>query len=417
VVVFATATLPADTGTQLHEAVAVPRPSPLAMRYYQSGNWLWLVREFWTTALPAAIFVTGLSARLRAAVERHVGGPNLVAIIYLAAYLALVALLGLPLSCYAGYVRQHAYGLSTQSPGRWLGHWGVGVGVQIFTAALFGWIPFAVMRRFPRQWWLVTGALVVPFLFLVAMVKPIWVDPLLNRYGPMRDQALEATIQSLARRAGIAGSRVFEVDMSRDTKAVNAYVTGFLGTKRIVLWDTMIDSLEPDELLVVMGHEMGHYVLGHLARGLLFTALLVLIGLWLVDRAARAILARLGTRVGVTHLADPGSTPLILAVAHLVSLVLIPVGFTYSRAQEHEADRFALELTRANHAAATAMVKLQRENLGNPRPGWFYTVWRGTHPSAGERIDFANSYRPWESGGQMWYAGHFKPALSADGTP
>ena len=129
----------------------------------------------------------------------------------------------------------------------------------------------------------------VPFLFAGMLVKPIWIDPLFNRFGPMKDPALEQKILALAGRAGIEGSRVFEVEKSVDTKAVNAYVTGVFATKRIVLWDTLLAKLDEKEVLHVMGHEMGHYVLGHVVRSIVLSAVLTLLGLFLVDRLGRRL--------------------------------------------------------------------------------------------------------------------------------
>jgi Zn-dependent protease with chaperone function len=214
----------------------------------------------------------------------------------------------------------------------------------------------------------------------------------------MRDGVLEGKILALADRAGIEGGRVYEVDKSVDTETVNAYVTGLLNTKRIVLWDTIIAKLDPDELLFVMGHEMGHYVLGHVPRSILVLSLLVMASLYVAHRLSGAMLRRWGRRFGFDRLADPASLPLILLLAQLFLLVVTPVALAYGRHLEHEADRFGLEITRDNRAAATAFVKLQHENLANPRPGWLFKLWRSTHPTLGERIDFCNAYRPWETG-------------------
>ena len=211
----------------------------------------------------------------------------------------------------------------------------------------------------------------------------------------MKSKKLERSILSLASRAGIEGSRVFEVDRSADTKAVNAYVTGFWQSKRIVLWDTLINKLDEPELLVVMGHEMGHYALGHVVRSILMSSIVTLVGFFLVDRLGRWLVRRYPRPLGFDQLADIASVPLMMMLLEAAFLVLSPAGLAYSRYQEHEADRYALDLTRSNHAAGTAHVKLSTENLGNPRPGLFYKIFRSTHPSAGERIDFANTYHPW----------------------
>ena len=123
------------------------------------------------------------------------------------------------------------------------------------------------------------------------LLEPIWIDPLFNKFGPMKDKTLERSILALADRSGISGSRVFEVEKSVDTKALNAYVTGVLNTKRIVLWDTLIARLDEPEVLVVMGHEMGHYVLGHVVRSILLGSLVILAGLFFVERAGRWLIA------------------------------------------------------------------------------------------------------------------------------
>ncbi len=312
-------------------------------------------------------------------------------------YLGIVFVINLPLAFYRGFVRQHAYDLSNQTLGKWFGDAVISLGVAMVVGFAFTWVPYLLMARSPRRWWLYTGILSIPFLFASMLVMPIWIDPLFNRFGPMKDQALERSILALAERAGITGSRVFEVEKSVDTKAINAYVTGVLGTKRIVLWDTLIAKLDEPELLFVMAHEMGHYVLGHVVRSILLGSIVILAGLFLVDRLGRRLIARFAQRLGFDRLSDIASVPLVLMLIQVSSLVLSPVVLAYSRYQEHEADRFALELTRTNHSGALSFVRMQAENLSNPRPGWFYKVFRSTHPSVGERIDFCNSYHPWAS--------------------
>ncbi|MGO8745648.1 MAG: M48 family metallopeptidase [Thermoguttaceae bacterium] len=235
------------------------------------------------------------------------------------------------------------------------------------------------------------------------LIAPIWIDPLFNRFGPMQDQELEAKILAEARRAGIEGGRVFQVDKSVDTNAVNAYVTGLGHTKRIVLWDTLLAKLDQKEVLFVMAHEMGHYVLNHVIQGILVGFFAVLAGLYAVHRMAGFLIRRYQGRFGFSELSDIASLPLLVLLTSVMSLVLSPVVLAYSRHTEHEADRFGLELTQNNHAAATAFVKLQQENLSNPRPGLLYTFWRGSHPSLGDRIDFANTYRPWAAGQPLRY--------------
>lgn len=383
-----------DTATQAHtaEMVAVPEPSALAVRYYRSGNALWAVSTALSLLIPAALLFTGVSARLKNLARRVGRRWILMVALYAVLFTLVMAILSLPLSYYQDFLRQHAYGLSNQSPGRWMGEWLKGVAVSAVGLSLVLWIPYLLLRRSPKRWWLYAGLATIPIATLVLVVTPIWVDPLFNDFGPMKDKALETRILSLAQRAGIEGSRVYEVDKSLDTKMVNAYVTGLGSTKRIVLWDTILARLEPDQVLFVTAHEMGHFVLGHTLIFILGATTLITVSLYLVHRVAGRLIARFSRRFGFDQLSDVASFPLLVLLGSMVSLALIPALLALSRYQEHEADRFALEITRNNHAAATTFVRLQEENLSVPRPGPVYMFWRGSHPSLGDRIDFANRY-------------------------
>ena len=389
--------------------VAVPEATPLAASYYRSGIAWWFVLQAWGLIVPAAIFATGLSSRLRE-LARRVGRSWYGTIaVYALLYLGLMFLLDLPVDFGLGYLRPHAYGLSRQSPGRWLGDAFKSLGVSAVAALLLLWVPYLLLARAPRRWWLIAAGLTLPLALFGALIRPVWIDPLFNDFGPMTDKTLESNILALADRAGIEGGRVFEVDKSRDTKTLNAYVTGFLGTKRIVLWDTLLDRLDEAEVLAVMGHEMGHYVLNHVAWGVGLAALGSLFLLFLVDRSARAILRRFGRRAGVETLSDVATVPLLVFLIGLFNVIGAPVQLAVSRAMEHEADRFSLEITRSNRSAASAFAKFVGENLANPRPDRLSVVWRSTHPPIGDRIDFCNAYHPWTEGRPGRYEDRFLP--------
>jgi STE24 endopeptidase len=383
--------------------VPVPEPSARAWSYYRSGNVLWGINTLWGFLVPALLLFTGASARMRTAAARLGRSRFLTIALYFVLFSAVTFLLDLPLSYYAGYVREHAYGLSNQSLGKWLGNSLKQLAVGTVVGAALLWIPYLLLAKSPKRWWIYLGALTAPLLTLTLLLVPVWFDPLFNKFGPMHDKGLEAQILHLADRAGIEGSRVFEVDKSADTERVNAYVTGLGNTKRIVLWDTLLKKFSEREILFVVGHEMGHYVLGHVARLILLGTAMAFLCLFILHRSARGLLARYSGRFGFTELADVASLPLILLVAELVAFVATPGLLAFGRHTEHEADRFGLEITRDNQAAARAFVKLGSENLGIPRPGPLYKLWRSDHPPLGERIDFCNTYRPWEKGEPLEY--------------
>jgi Zn-dependent protease with chaperone function len=394
--------------------VEVPPPSDKALRYYHTGNVLWLVDVGWDLLVPCLFLFTGFSARLGEWAHRLGRHWFFTVCIYGALFIVCMLLLQLPLAFYQGFVRPHAYGLSNQSLTKWSVDWLKAVLVYVAVGVAILWIPYLLLARSPRRWWLYTGILTVPLLFLGALLLPIWIEPLFNDFGNMKDRALEAKILALAERAGIEGSRVYEVNKSVDTKAVNAYVTGFLHSKRIVLWDTLLAKLDEEEVLFVMGHEMGHYVLGHVVQGILLAAAGIFLALYFLHRTAPALLRRFQGRFGFSQMADVASLPLLLLLLTIFSLVVNPVGLACSRYIEHEADRFGLEITHDNYAAATAFVKLERENLANPRPGLLYKFLRATHPPIGERIDFCNEYRPWSNGQPLVYGHLFRERTATE---
>jgi Zn-dependent protease with chaperone function len=390
--------------------VEVPPPSEKAVRYHESGNRLWLFEQLLAIAIPLLLLFTGLSAHIRTFASHLARGrfyPTLV--IYFVLLSILLFLIELPLSYYVGFAREHAYGLSSQRLSKWFGDALKGLGIGVLIGALVLWVPYWLLGHSPQRWWLWTGLLALPFYLVTLFVTPLWIAPLFNKFGPMKDKALEATVLETANKAGVEKARVFEVDKSVDTNKVNAYVTGIGGTKRIVLWDTLLAKLTPPQTRFVVGHELGHYVLGHVWTSVLLSSALTLLGLFGAHLFSGILLARFGVRFGFRQLSDIASLPLLMLLLTLFSLVITPPALAFSRYHEREADRFGLDLTHDNHAAATGFVTLQRENLGVPRPGWLYKLFRASHPPIGERVDFINGYRPWEHGQPGRYDVLFHP--------
>ncbi len=255
------------------DVVPVLEPSEKTLRYYHSGNVLWVAKTLWGLFLPALFLFTGLSARLRQWARAAGRKWFFIIGIYVLLYLAVDYVLSFPFSYYEGFVRQHEYGLSNQSFGQWFGDSLKGLMVMVVIGVLFLWLPYLLLKKSPRRWWLYTSVAAVPILVLGMLVGPILIAPLFDDFGTMTNEALEAEILQLADRAGIDRGRVFEVNKSEDTESVNAYVGGLLDTKRIVLWDTLLTKLDREQVLAVMGHEMGRYALGHIWKLLAMSCL------------------------------------------------------------------------------------------------------------------------------------------------
>lgn len=384
----------------------VPEPSPLAWEAYRTGNALWVLGHLRRFGLLALALRTGLGPAL---VTRAAGGagPVLGAVRGFLAFELAWVLVQLPFSLLLGLVRPHVLGLSRQSFARFAEHFLLGVGIELAIGAAAVGVTFFLMQRFRERWALAAWALLAPLAFVVMMVKPVWIDPLFQDFGAMRDKALEARILALAARCGVEAERVFEVDQSKDTKAVNGYVAGFLGTRRIVLWSTLVDRLAPDEVLAVMAHELGHDRLGHLALGFGLSVLGGLAGLMLLAWSHARLVAARGADFCVASPYAPAAWPVLRLLVMAIMLAGSPVELATSRWIEHQADVFALELTRDNAAVARAFAKLQVENLAIPRPGPLYVLLRATHPPLGARIDFAVGYTPWAGGGPLRYGSYF----------
>lgn len=390
--------------------VPVPEPTPLAVEYRRGNDYIWIFETLLGFIVPALLLFTGFSGALQRFSQRIGKYWWFTIAIYVIVLSTLLTLLELPWSYYTGFVRQHAYGISNQTFGKWSYDTGVGFLVELVVTVLIIWIPYLLIKKSPTRWWLYVSLLIPVFFVLTMLIVPVYIDPLFNEFGPMQNKELEAEILDTADSAGIEGSRVYEVKKSVDTKAVNAYVTGMFGTKRIVLWDTLLQKLNEREVVFVMGHEMGHYVLHHVWKTVALVSTLMILALYLTYRISNWMIAKYQHRFGFSSLAEIGSLPLLMLVMGLLSFVITPGILAYSRHNEHEADRFALELLRDNRNAATAFVKLQTENLGIPRVSWWAMMWRGSHPTIEQRINFMNAYKPWETGEEMKYEHHFKNA-------
>jgi Zn-dependent protease with chaperone function len=311
-----------------------------------------------------------------------------------------VTLVTLPLDGYSGWALEHRFGLSTQSLGAWALDQGKAFGFEIVAIGVLPLLALAwrVIESHPTRWWLWLSLGVLPVATATVLLQPLVFDPLFNKFTPLHDATLRTEILALAARADIPARHVYEVDMSTKTRKVNAYVSGFGASQRIVIWDTTLQKMAHDEILFVMGHEMGHYVLHHIWKGLGWVTLGSFAVLWLTAWLTGALLARYGGRWGVQGAGDLAAMPLLFAMLALVNFVGAPVSNAISRGVEHEADVFSLELTHDNDAGARSFLKLAEDNRSNPEPATWVKLLLFDHPPLGERIRFALEYKPWERG-------------------
>ena len=387
--------------------VVVPEATPKAMEYYTSGNLLWIVGQVMSLGLPLLFLFTGFSGWLSKVSEKWGKKWFFTIAVYLVLYIVVNTIIDLPLSFYASYVREHAYGLSTETLAKWFADFGKGTMISIISSVMFVWIFYLLLKKSPRRWWLYSTFVSIGIIFLMSFVQPIWIDPLFNDFGPMKNKKLEKEILALAAKAGISKGRVYEVNKSEETKTLNAYVNGVGSSSRIVLWDTTIQQMNTDELLSVMAHEMGHYVLHHMWWGLGFFSVTAFVVFYLVFRSANYMMRKYNKKFGFKHIYNIASIPLLLFLSNLYMLAFTPLSNYFTRQIEHNADIFSLEILKDNKAAGESFLILQRDNLANPRPGPIFNMWRATHPSLGDRVDFTNQYCPWTENKPLKYGKYF----------
>lgn len=343
------------------------------------------------------ILATRLSARLRDLAARVTKRPFLVAMLYVVLLTLVTTLLQFPLSYYSGFVVPHQFDLSNQSFGAWLADAGKSLGLSLVLDPILMALALLAIAKLNR-WWLVLWLASIPLIILLVIVTPIFIDPMFNKFEPLKDEVLREKLLQTASRAGIEGSRVYQVDKSKQTKTMNAYVTGLGATKRIVMWDTILQKMTHDELVAVMGHEMGHYVMKHIWKTLAFMMALAFFVFFGAQRMYERGLARWGGRWAVAGKADPAALPWLGVIFSILMFLLEPMMNGYSRYKEHESDVFSLELTRLNEPLAAAFVKFAEDSKVDPNPHPFIEFWRYSHPSLGKRIEFVRSYMPWEKG-------------------
>ncbi|HXG57432.1 MAG TPA: M48 family metallopeptidase [Thermoanaerobaculia bacterium] len=345
----------------------------------------------YTAAVLLFLLAGGWSRRLRDWARRMAQKPFLTAMLYVVLFSFAAAVLFFPLTLYGEFVVPHQFGLTGQTFSAWL--WDAVKALLLDTAigAPVGALALLAVRRV-RRWWLALWLGSIPLMVVLVVIAPVAFDPVFNDFRPLRDRALEARLLAMAEKAGIERSRVWEVDRSRQTTTMNAYVTGLGPTKRIVLWDTLLAKLSDDEIVAVMGHEMGHYVLHHVWKGLAFGVLVSLAVCLTGQRVYEWGVRRWGGAWGVEGAGDPASLPWLLLVGTLLAFLLAPVTNGFSRRIEHEADRYGIELTGLNRAAASAFVKFAEDSKVNPDPHPFIAFWRYSHPPLKERIEFALAF-------------------------
>lgn len=362
--------------------------TPTMRRYARTRYALYFAGTFYEWALLWGVLASGLSARLRAWAERVTQRRFLQLAAYYAGLTALLTAAQFPLTWYSGFWMERQYGLSGQSGASWLGDWAKGTLVDYAVAVPVLALVLWLIGKSPRRWsgWL--WAALVPLIACGIFLVPLVIDPLFNHFTPLPPGPLRTRIETLAAQAGIPHAPIYVADKSRQTRTANAYVTGLGSSARIVIWDTTLKQLPDDEVLGIVAHEMGHYVLKHVLWGFAETVTGLLILLPLAQRMAERDAAYWAARGHIRGLSDMAAVPVLLLTLSVLSFLCDPITNALSRRVEHQADAYGLAATHNGSAMARAFAYFAAHDLSDPNPPPFIKFWLFTHPPINERINF-----------------------------
>jgi len=368
---------------------------------------LHFARELWPILLLLLLLQLKIPALLRDYTARYTQRPWLQTILFAIPFFLLLNLLELPGSIIAHHILR-GYGLSIQHWAGWFADVAKFIAIQIIVSTLFVILIFWRIRRTtpksPNRWWLQSWIIVLLCILFGAVVEPVLIDPLFNKFEPLQqtNPALVARLERVVNRSGVSipPDRIFLMRASAKTTESNAYVTGFGASKRVVVWDTIIKTSTPDEISFTFAHEMGHYVLHHVLRGILFAAVLIFLCFWIGARVIAWLLTRFGPRWRITSLQDPAALAIMLLVLAVAQILTEPIQNAFSRTLEHAADVYGQEAIHGivpdpASAAASSFQSLGQANLATPERRPLIEWWLYNHPATADRIAFAAAYDPW----------------------
>jgi STE24 endopeptidase len=352
--------------------------------YFEGGYWLILWDFLYGAAIALLLLNLRWSARMRDLAERVTRFKPVHTFVYWVQYLVLTTILVLPLTVYEGYFREHKYGLATQTFGPWMGDQMKGLGVNLVLGGLLAMLLFGVVRRLPRTWWIWGAVVTTLFLIFVALIAPVYIFPIFNNVTRLNDPKIVDPILSMARANGIPAKDVYEIDASRQSTRMSANVSGFGHTMRITLNDNLLRRGSPEEIQAVMGHEMGHYVMNHVYKGIMFNLIETVLTFVYLYWGLGWALQRWGEKWQIRGVGDTAVLPLVVLLVLIFGFIFTPIDNTFTRTQEHEADMYGLNAARQPDGFAQAAIHLGEYRKMSPGPieEWIFF----DHPSGRNRI-------------------------------
>lgn len=377
---------PADPATfmteeQVKQAYTYSRIKDVV--YFIGGPLEWAIYLF--------VLGTGLSAMYRRWVD-PVKGHFFQIVLFLILLTFTTTVLHFPLDYYLFELR-HEYGISTQPFADWMKDNVKSFWLSIVLTAPLVWLLYYMIKKSPKRWWVWVWLLSIPIMMFFMYIQPVVLDPIFHEFSPLKDQQLKIEILELAEKADIPTDQVYEVDMSKKTNALNAYVNGIGSNTRIVLWDTTLNKLKTDEVLFIMAHEMGHYALKHMVWLFFGSIGMILVALFILYHGLHWLVHRWGAYWGIKSGRDIASLPLIMLLLSILSFVTMPVQNAVSRQYEHAADEYAMNMLPDSDAAVRTFQRLAVEGLSEVNPPALVKLVMYSHPTLYERILYVQNYK------------------------
>jgi len=325
--------------------------------------------------------------------------------VFLLLYLIAGTILSLPLDLYAQHLSLK-YGLSVQSWPSWFGDQAKFFALTWIIGGLLLMLLFWIIRKLPRSWWFAFWCVSIPIVLFGIFVAP-YIEPIFFKYQPLEktNPALVAQLEQVVEKGhmNIPPERMFRMQASEKLTTLNADVEGFGASKRVVVWDTTIAKMTPDEIVFVFGHESGHYVLGHIGRGVVVLLGTLLVALYLGYLFIGWAIATFGVRWGISSQKDWAALAVLLLAFSIFGMLLEPMENVYSRMDEHAADVYGQEAIHGlvpdpQSSAVGAFNVLGKASFADPNPNPLYEFWTYSHPSIGRRAAFGKAYNPWIPG-------------------
>ncbi|HVP36584.1 MAG TPA: M48 family metallopeptidase [Terriglobales bacterium] len=362
-----------------------------AIKYQKAKNVHFFVDQGYSILVLIIFLFLGLSAFLRRQIEKLTKKRFWLVLLYALVFIILAFIVGLP-SSYYGFHLEQKYQLSNQNFSQWFGEQLKGLLVIFIIGVLAIEGIYFALKKAPRTWWIYVSIVFVFFTVLLINLAPVLIMPLFNTYNPLPQGEIRDKLIALSDKAGVKVEGIYEMNMSKQTKEANAMFTGIGNTKRIVLGDNLIKEYTPDEIEVVIAHEMGHNILHHIWKMIALMSFVSAVGFLIIHLTMGRIINRYKGRLKIEGPADIASLPLFMLIFVIFSLITLPVSPTCSRYLEHQADKYALDLTCNPEAFISAMNKLTYQNLSDPNPSPIIEFLLYDHPPASKRIKFAESY-------------------------